>query len=301
MRPAASVDRLKPLLDALYERFNGPEPAADPIRIVRRWSRPDDLEVVGLCAASLAFGRVAGVLQSMDRLLAITGEAPAAYVRDFSPGRDRARFDQIVHRWTRGRDLAALLWIMRQMIEQAGSIEAFFLGGYDDRADDVESALESFSARALALDLTAAYGRRLPRPGVCGFFPRPSAGSACKRLNLFLRWMVRHDALDVGAWRRVSPAKLVVPLDTHVVRVGRCLRLTRYASPGWAMARDITQSLRRLDADDPVKYDFALCHLSMMGACGFHQPQADAACPLRGVCRPRARRPGSSRPPSARP
>src|SRR5207245_1019346 len=115
----------------------------------------------------------------------------------------------------------------------------------------------------------AAYGRVPRRPGVCYFFPRPSVGSGCKRLNLFLRWMVRRDALDLGVWTRVSPAKLVVPLDTHVIRVGRCLRLTRYTSPGWAMAQDITASLRHLDADDPVKYDFALCHLGMMNACGF--------------------------------
>src|SRR4029450_1012205 len=108
----------------------------------------------------------------------------------------------------------------------------------DEAAADVEQALNSFSTRALALDTRAAYGRstrgRDPR-GVCYFFPRPSAGSGCKRLNLFLRWMVRHDALDLGVWSRVSPAKLIVPLDTHVIRVGRCLRLTRYTSPGWRM------------------------------------------------------------------
>ena len=107
----------------------------------------------------------------------------------------------------------------------------------------------------MALDVRSA--------GVRHFFPRPSAGSACKRLNLFLRWMVRADAHDLGVWTRVPSAKLIVPLDTHVIRVGRGLRLTRYASPGWPMAREITASLRRLDPDDPVKYDFALCHLSM--------------------------------------
>ena len=191
------------------------------------------------------------------------------------------------------------------MIDRAGSIEAFFLEGYDPAAEDVEDALDSFSTRALALDLRAAYGTVPQRPGVCYFFPRPSAGSGCKRLNLFLRWMVRRDALDLGVWTRVSPAKLVVPLDTHVIRVGRCLRLTRYTSPGWPMARDITASLRRLDADDPVKYDFALCHLGMMNACGFNRASVgsgppDSQCPLRGVCRPRGRRRRPSPRPSAR-
>ena len=148
--------------------------------------------------------------------------------------------------------------------------------------------------------MKSAYGRVPRRPGVCYFFPRPSAGSGCKRLNLFLRWMVRRDALDLGVWTRVSPAKLVVPLDTHVIRVGRCLGLTRYASPGWPMARDITASLRRLDPADPVKYDYALCHLGMMNACGFNRSQRDAQCPLRGLCRPHARTGPPSRRPSGR-
>jgi uncharacterized protein (TIGR02757 family) len=130
-----------------------------------------------------------------------------------------------------------------------------------------------------------------PRPGVCYFFPRPSAGSACKRLNLYLRWMVRRDEVDLGVWARVSPGKLIVPLDTHVIRLGRCLRLTRYTSPGWKMAAEITASLRRLDPADPVRFDFALCHLGMMSACGFGRPQRDAHCPLKGLCHPRVRRP----------
>ncbi len=291
---------LKPALDRLYDGFNLPDSATDPIQIVRRYHRPDDLEAVAFCAASLAFGRVASVLQSIERLLAILGPEPARFVRRFDPRRQRQAFDGLVHRWTRGADLAALVWVMKQMIDRSGSIEGFFLEGDDQAADDVGPALDSFSTRALALDLQAAYGRTPARPGIRYFFPRPSAGSACKRLNLFLRWMVRRDGLDLGVWRRVSPGRLVVPLDTHVIRVGRCLGLTRYVSPGWPMARDITASLRRLDPADPVRYDFALCHLGMMNACGFNRSQRDSQCPLRGVCRPRARRPRPSRRPSAR-
>jgi uncharacterized protein (TIGR02757 family) len=233
--------------------------------------------------------------------MAIMGERPAEYVRNFEPRRDAAAFGGLVHRWTRERDLVALLWVIKQMLDRSGTIEGFFLEGYDEAASDVATALDSFSARAMALDLTAAYGRVPRRPGVCYFFPSPSKGSACKRLNLFLRWMVRRDALDLGVWTRVAPSKLVVPLDTHVIRVGRCLRLTRYTSPGWKMARDITASLKIIDPADPVRYDFSLCHLGMMNACGFNRPQADAQCPLRGVCRPRVRRRRRSRPPSARP
>jgi uncharacterized protein (TIGR02757 family) len=259
------VSLLKPVLDRLYADFNYSDSATDPIQIVRRYARDDDREVVGFVAASLAFGRVLSVLQSIERVLAVMGPEPAAYLRRFDARHDAAAFSGIVHRWTRSRDIVALLWLMRQMIDRAGSVEGFFLEGYDAAAEDVESAIDSFSARAMALDLKAAYGRAGAGKalGVCYFFPRPSKGSGCKRLNLFLRWMVRRDALDLGVWRRVSPAQLIVPLDTHVIRVGRCLRLTRYASPGWRMARDITASLRALDPDDPVKYDYALCHLGM--------------------------------------
>jgi uncharacterized protein (TIGR02757 family) len=291
---------LKPTLDRLYAEFNYPDSATDPIQIVRRFDRREDREVVGFCAAALAFGRVASVLQSIERLLAIMGDRPADYVRAFNPRLEAGAFAGLVHRWTRGSDLVALVWLLQQMMERSGSVEGFFGEGDDRPAEDIGAALDSFSTRALALDLRAAYGRVPKRPGVCYFFPRPSSGSACKRLNLFLRWMVRRDALDLGVWSRVSSARLIVPLDTHVIRVGRCLRLTRYTSPGWAMARDITASLRELDPQDPVKYDYALCHLGMMNACGFNRAQKDSQCPLRGACRPRARKQPRSRQPSAR-
>ncbi len=285
-RQKATLLALKPALDRLYDGFNRADSATDPIQIVRRYDDPADREVIGFCAAALAFGRVASVLASIEGLVRELGPSPAAFVRGFDPVREGRRLAHLGHRWTRARDLVALLWMLRQMIERAGSIEDFFLEGYDARAVDVGSALDSFSTRALALDTAAIYGRRRRRPGVAYFFPCPAAGSACKRLNLFLRWMVRRDGVDLGVWGRVDPAKLVVPLDTHVIRVGRCLGLTRYTSPGWRMATEITASLRALDLLDPVRYDFALCHLGMMNACGFNRAQRDAACPLRGFCRP---------------
>lgn len=291
---------LKSRLDRLYESFNAPDSATDPIQIVRRFTRPDDVEVVAFCAAALAFGRVASVLQSIEHLMRVFGPNPAAYVRAFDPSRDRGAFEGFGHRWIREADGVALVWILRQMLDRSGSLEAFFAEGDDASAEDVGPGLDRFASRALSLDLRAAYGRVPLRPGVAFFFPRPSAGSACKRLNLFLRWMVRRDALDLGVWSSVSPSRLVVPLDTHVIRVARCLRLTRYTSPGWPMAREITRSLRRLDPADPVRYDFAICHLGMMNACGFSRPQKDAQCPLRGVCRPVVGRRRRSRAPSAR-
>jgi uncharacterized protein (TIGR02757 family) len=286
---AAKARDLGASLDLLYRDYNREESASDPVHRVRPFSATADREVAGFCAAALAFGRVASVLNSIDTLLQIMGARPAEYVRRFEPDAAHPELHAMVHRWTRGVDLAALLWILRQMLEQAGSIEGFFVDGLSDADEDVGPALDRFSTRALALDIARAYGRVPKRPGVCYFFPRPSGGSACKRLNLFLRWMVRRDEVDLGAWTRVPASKLIVPLDTHVIRLGRCLRLTRYTSPGWRMAADITASLRRVDAADPVRFDFSLCHVGMMNACGFGRRQGDSQCPLRGLCHPRAR------------
>lgn len=285
----APAVRLPDALDALYREFNAERSVSDPVWFVHRYERPDDREVVGFCAAALAFGRVQSVLNSIEGLLEVMGRSPAAFVRAFEPASGRRAFDHLVHRWTRGPDLAALVWVLRQMIDRSGSIEAFFVEGLARDAVDVEAALESFSSRASALDVSAVYGGTRPRPGVSYFFARPSSGGACKRLNLFLRWMVRRDAVDLGVWTRVRPSQLIIPLDTHVIRVGRCLGLTRYTSPGWRMASDITRALRAIDPDDPVKYDFSLCHLGMRNACGFQKPQRDTMCPLRGCCRPRQR------------
>jgi uncharacterized protein (TIGR02757 family) len=277
-------------LESLYKAFDHVTSATDPVHIVRRFTAPDDREIVGFCAAGLAFGRVASVLQSIESLLAVMGPQPARFVRDFDAVRERDRIAPLVHRWIRGRDLIALLLILQRMLRESGSIEAFFLEGDDPMQPHIGAALDSFSRRALATDLHEAYGRRVPKQrGVSYFFPRPSAGSACKRLNLFLRWMVRRDEIDLGVWTRLSPARLIVPLDTHVIRLGRCLRLTRYTSPGWKMASEITASLRNVDALDPVRYDFALCHVGMMNGCGFGKAQRDSQCPLRGICYPKVK------------
>ncbi|MCX6551966.1 MAG: TIGR02757 family protein, partial [Acidobacteria bacterium] len=295
---AIRPNALKPALERLYREFDRSGLVQDPIERVRVFDDPADREIAGFVAAALAFGRVASVLASIDDVLAEIGPSPVAFVRGFDPGRDADRLLAFVHRWTRGRDIVALVLILQQMLRQSGSLEAFFLAGDDPAAPDISPGLESFCTRARAMDVRRAYGRLPARPAVHGFFARPSSGSACKRLNLFLRWMVRSDEIDLGVWTRLSPARLIIPLDVHVIRVGQCLGLTRYQSPGWRMAASITASLRDVDPTDPVRYDFALCHLGMLGYCGFRQAAGDSRCPMRGVCRPHVRRRRASPPPS---
>lgn len=287
MCPSRASDGLRGALENLYAGYNAERSVNDPVWRVHDYARADDREVVAFIASALAFGRVQSVLNSIDGMLKVMGPSPAAFVRDFDPVRDRDCFKDLVHRWTNGRDFAALVWLMHQMIATHGSIEGFFAEGLAADDIDVGRALQSFSTRALALDQKAIYGRSRPKPGVAYFFSRPSSGGACKRLNLFLRWMVRTDRVDLGVWSKVRPSQLMVPLDTHVIRVGQCLRLTTLKSPGWRMAADITASLRAIDPIDPIKFDFSICHLGMMNACGFGKRQGDRSCPLKGACQPK--------------
>lgn len=282
---SAALVRLKPELDRLYASYNHAAIIADPVELVRPYREAADREIAAFLAAGLAFGRVASVNQSVGRVLGVLGPSPATFLRAFRPAHEGRAFDGFVHRWTRSREIVHVLLVLQRMLEDAGSVEQWFVRGLGPGDHDVGNAIESFSRRAAETGFD----------GAAYFFPCPSRGSACKRMNLFLRWMVRRDAVDPGGWTRVKPAQLVVPLDTHVIRVGRCLGLTRYTAPGWNMAREITDSLRAMDPDDPVRYDFALCHLGMQGLCGFNRAEGNAACPLKGVCRPGPRRRPASR------
>jgi len=301
VRPRTPAPALKRTLDDLYLRYDGGEAVPDPVHLVRRFPAIEDREVVGFCAAALAFGRVQSILTTLGRLVAVMGDAPGRFVRDFEPTRQGPALRSLGHRWVRGDDIVALLLVLRHVVRTSGSIERFVVEGDDPAAPDVGHALETFSTRVRTLDVSEAYGRAPARPGVWFFFPRPSGGSACKRLNLFLRWMVRRDRIDPGGWTTVAPARLIVPLDTHVVRVGRCLGLTWSRTPGWRMACEITAALRRLDPLDPIRYDFSLCHLGMTGQCRSSAHGRTASCPLRQWCGRRPRTRPASRRPSARP
>lgn len=260
------LSTLRLRLDALYRHYDHRFVDPDPLEYVRRQTTPADREVAGVVASALAYGNVPQIKRSIAAVLDVLGPRPAEAVRRLDARKASLRLSAFRHRFNDGRDVACLLFFVRQMLEQSGSIEAFFARGHEAGAPDVGPALASFSARALALDHGGLYrGSRLPaHAGVRFFFPSPADGSACKRLNLYLRWMVRKDGVDLGVWRAVDPSTLVIPLDAHVYAIARRVRLTRYKSPGWAMALDITRRLRRLDPRDPVKYDFALHRMGLL-------------------------------------
>jgi len=260
--------QLKQLLDELYHRYSRPAYlSTSALGIPHRYIRPDDQEIAAFVTASLAYGNVKQIHRSAEAALAAMGGSPARFVRRFDPVRDTARFQYVVHRFNSGIDLALLCYLLHQAIAAAGSLQTFFLKGYDPTHDDIKPALTSFVERMLSLDVSPFYPTGLlpAKAGVRFFFPSPVQGSACKRLNLFLRWMVRRgDGIDFGLWTAISPAKLIVPLDTHVARIARQIGLTTIKQPNWRMAKEVTGRLRAFDPEDPIKYDFALCRLGVL-------------------------------------
>ena len=265
LAPHPKDERLRRRLEALYAKYDHRFVDPDPLEFVRAQANRADREVVGLVAASLAYGNVVQIKRSVAAVVAVLGPRPADAVRALDPVEAARRLGRFRHRFNTGRDVACLLFFMRQALASHGSLEAFFAEGHDPSEPDVGRSLDSFSSRILALDHGGLYrGRRLPpSAGVRFFFPSPADGSACKRLNLYLRWMVRRGGVDLGVWTAVAPRALVIPLDAHIHAIARRVGLTRYRAPGWAMAADITTRLRRFDPEDPVKYDFALHRLGL--------------------------------------
>jgi uncharacterized protein (TIGR02757 family) len=276
-------------LEGVFRRYHRREHLEpDPLAFLHRYSRPADVEVAGLIAAVFAYGRVDRILVSAERVLAFLGDEPARRVRRFDPARDAGAFEGFVHRWSRGADVVALLAIVRRVLEHEGSLEALFLRGYEAGAPgSMRAALSRFSRALRARAPRGASAAAARRARGLGFLlPDPFAGSACKRLNLYLRWMVRDDALDRGVWRGVSTADLVMPLDTHVARISRNLGLSRRKSADWKMAEEVTAALRGFAPDDPTRYDFALCRLGILEACPTRQDVRKClVCELRPACR----------------
>lgn len=249
--------------------------AADPVSFVHRYSRPDDQEVVGLIAAALAFGNVTAIRASIDRVLTALGEAPALAVRRRRRATLERRLEGFVHRIYRGDHVAALLANAGALVRAHGSLGAAFATELE-AAGDFREALARFADALRGLDASR---------GLRHLVPDPRAGSACKRLLLYLRWMVRPaDGVDLGLWP-VSPAQLVIPVDTHVHRIARNLGFTQRKDASWRTAEEITERLRAFDPADPVKYDFALCHLGISRQCPSRRdPDLCATCVLKAHC-----------------
>jgi uncharacterized protein (TIGR02757 family) len=282
------MDKLKCTLDNLYASYGREYLRTDPLRYLHRYGTREDQEIVGFLASSLAYGRVERINLTLGRVLDIMGESPFNFVTRFDPLRHIALFDSIIHRFHTGRDIAALVHTARQMYDGWGSIEKFFISRSTEGTSDIGQYIEGFSRAALDLDYSPFYTPEgsLPR-GVRFTFPLPGKGSACKRLNLYLRWMVRGgDGVDLGLWRSMDPSDLLIPLDTHVSRVAYAIGLTDRRQASWKAVCEVTASLAELDPADPVKYDFSLCRLGILKECTAGRVASKCTrCPLKGICR----------------
>jgi len=281
---------LKHQLDTFLDNFPKERHlTSDPVQFVHRYEDPRDREVVGLIASAFAYGNVKIILRTVSNVLGYLGSSPARTIACFDPHRDSRRLRGFYHRFNTSRELVVLFWIIGRTLQDYGSLESAFASALS--ADDVEvtGALDRFCEILLGFGHEQFYprGELQRRAGVRFFFPSPSQGSACKRLNLYLRWMVRReDGIDCGVWTRVAPRQLVIPLDTHIARISSYIGLTDMRSPGWSMALDITRSLRKLHCDDPLRYDFALCHLGIAGDCPRRRNlEKCARCPILAICR----------------
>ncbi len=279
--------RLKTVLDKLYAGRSQAHLANDPLSFCRRYAAPEDREIVGLIASSFAYGNVKIILRSLETIFSRMGPSPRRFVEEFEPERGLSLFAGFKHRFNDARDLCALLLAARTILDEADSIGEFFLGCYDRDADDITPSLIEFSAAVLAMDYSTVFGSgQIPDDSYFPFFfPSPASGSACKRLCMYLRWMVRpDDGIDLGLWHEIPPARLIIPVDAHIRRISRYLGLTRRNQGDWRMAREITAALRKLNPADPVKYDFSLCHLGISEGCGGGDRLRCTACPVASLC-----------------
>jgi uncharacterized protein (TIGR02757 family) len=286
------VERLAPVLDLFQRGFDAvARLAADPVEFPRRYPDPGDAEVAGLLAACLAYGRADLFKPKIEWVLGLAAPSPAAFAARLALRPDAGPLAGFRYRFNTGEDVAALLAAAGWVRERHGSMGARFAALLDRAvAEGAPSPLREALARFAAemreappvRSLLAGRGVR----GIRHLCPDPRAGGAAKRWNLYLRWMVRGpDGVDLGLWRGVPTSALVVPLDTHVARVARRLGLTRRRDLSWRTAEEVTGALRVADPGDPVRFDFALCHLGMSGHCPPRRdPGRCATCRLLDGC-----------------
>ncbi|HEV7765894.1 MAG TPA: TIGR02757 family protein [Thermoanaerobaculia bacterium] len=299
-------EALKSRLDALVETFDVTTIAPDPLQLVLRYDDPLDQETVGLIAAAFAYGRADIIVANIGAVLAKMRPSPYRYLLTFDAAEARSRLAGFVHRFHKTPDLVAFLGCLARVIREHGSLGALFEQCYDENETDIGPTLARFVAivrhpERRARDLRgrgirhvpAAPPAQVPRStlgmteGALRYLlTSPNDGSACKRMNLYLRWMVRRTSPDLGLWTFVDPAKLVMPVDTHIHRIATFLGLNERKSADWKAARALTDKLAKFDRADPVRYDFALCRLGILDLCSRKRRRENCdVCMLREVCR----------------
>jgi len=236
-------------LEKTYKKYNRRVfVSPDPLQFLYDYDDIRDREIVGLIASTLAYGRVRQILQSIEKILERLGPSPSGFLKKNSLRSMEKIFSNFKHRFTTGEELSLLLIAVKRIIQQHGSLHQCFRSNIAEKDHTVIPALTAF-VDAIRSQMCGLESHVLPSPG---------KGSACKRLNLFLRWMVRQDRVDPGGWDDIPSSKLVIPLDTHMYRIGCALGFTNRKQPNLKTALEITTGFRKFSPEDPVRYDFVL-------------------------------------------
>lgn len=246
------------ILDEAFEKYHQqPFVEHDPISIPHRFTKKQDIEIIGFIMAVISWGNRLSIIKSGEKLLEIMNHEPHAFILDHGR-KDLKQAENFVHRTFQGTDLLYFIHRLQQHYRQHDSLEDLFTANWSNHEPGVESALINFH-EAFFDDESAPQRTRK-------HVATPARKSACKRLNMFLRWMVRPaDSVDFGLWNTIEPKHLMMPLDVHVRRVAETLGLLSRKQNDWRACLELTENLRQFDPNDPVKYDFALFGLGVNG------------------------------------
>jgi len=249
----------KEYLDKLYKQYNRINSAEDPAWNILVQNEKLDKEILAFISAIYAFGSIKQIINSQLKIFGIL--TPSAYQRILD--RDYLLYIEknfeVKHRFLFHKEFIGLLKTLNLIYTKFGSIKKLFLLNYNPHDKNLKNAISHFSKNLRDL----INGQNLSSRKIKFLFPSPEDRSPCKRINLFLRWMVRKDNIDFGLWNEIKPSQLIIPLDVHIYNAARKYQLTKLKSPSWKMAEEITESLKKFDPVDPVKYDFVLSHLKI--------------------------------------
>jgi uncharacterized protein (TIGR02757 family) len=253
-------EKLKEMLDKLYYEYQRKYSSKDPVWILHSLNDTRDIEIMGLIVSSYSYGQVEQINKFTHSLLDRIGRKPHEFTINFNQQRDKKYLKGLYHRFNKDSDLFKLFSVLNKILIKYSSLQNLFLHGYDKMSRNIIPALHSFTSE---LREAVPFGKRSADKYFDYLIPDPLNNSTCKRLNLFLRWMVRKDEIDIGIWNKVSRSKLVMPVDVHIARVSAILKLVKRKSIDLKFAVELTERLKQFDNDDPVRYDFSLCHIGM--------------------------------------
>lgn len=250
----------KSFLEKLYQKYNQVYSVHDPIWNVIRQKDKINQEILAFISAVYAFGNISQINFIIEKIITLLYPSPIEKILD----KDYLNYlkikTNIHHRFLFHREFIGLMKTLNYVYLNYGSLKKLFLLNYKPDENNVKNSIISFSRKLRIINKKFNKESKIKLKFL---YPSPESGSACKRLNLFLRWMVRKDNVDLGLWEEIKTSQLVIPLDTHIYQVAKHFGLTVLKSPSWNMAVEITESLKKFDPIDPVKYDFALSHINL--------------------------------------